>query len=69
MQTLVFNTTEKTVVVYQEHIGSYILFNHMNVTTVKVMTNHYEVIQKIDENTAIPVLRIPVEGTNMVITK
>jgi hypothetical protein len=69
MQTLVFNTTEKTVVVYQEHIGSNILFERQNVSTVKVVVNHYEVIQKIDENTTIPVLRIPIGGTNMVIEK
>jgi hypothetical protein len=73
MQTLVFNTTEKTVKVYEGHLeSSKILFNYENVPTVKCVGGdfqYYEVMQKNDEGKSEPVLRLPISNTNMVITK
>jgi hypothetical protein len=42
-----------------------------NISTVKVNVAHYEIMQKIndDTNSAIPVMRVPISNTNMIITK
>jgi len=70
MQTLVFNTTNKTVNVYQGHVGkSDLIFQFDNVPTVKVQEGYYEVMQKGDDERSIPILRLPVAATNMRIIK
>lgn len=70
MQTLVFNTTTKTVKVYKGHAEeSEILFTITNAPTVKVLENFYEVMQKDEFEKSTPVLRVPIENTNMVINK
>ena len=69
MQTLVFNTTTKTVKVYEgRHQDSYIIFSLDGVPTVKLKEGYYEVMQK-DFETSVPVLRLPISNTNMVIEK
>lgn len=68
MQTLFFYTTEKRVVLMSEIMGGYELISFDNVPTVKIEDGYYEVMQKTDTNT-IPVLRVPISNTNMLIKK
>jgi hypothetical protein len=73
MQTLTFNTTIKRVVLLSGSRGdSKVLETFDNVSTVKCSElGFYEIMQKLDENSisAIPVMRLPISNTNMVITK
>jgi hypothetical protein len=72
MQTLTFNTTTKQVQLLDGPRGNSITLETFdNVSTVKVNVAHYEIMQKIDENTisAIPVMRVPISNTNMIIIK
>ena len=71
MQTLIFNTTKKEVMVKN---GDTIMFVFLNVPTVKPMeSGYYEVYQKsedFDGNTStVPVFRAPIANTNMIIHK
>ncbi len=72
MQTLTFNTKLKTAVLNDGKRGnSKILESFEKITTVKVREGYYEVMQektKEDmETTAIPIFRVPISNTNMVI--
>jgi hypothetical protein len=73
MQTLVFNTTTKKVVLLSGRRGdSLILETFDNVSTVKCLeSGFYEIMQKQDEesNSSIPVMRVPIANTNMIIEK
>lgn len=71
MQTLVFNTTDKTVKFYKDSKEeSQILIQYNNVPTVKVQEGYYEVMYRTEEmQSPIPVLRVPVSNTNMFIEK
>jgi hypothetical protein len=70
MQTLVFNTTTKTVKVTENNLeDSKIIFQYENVPTVKVMDGWYEVMQKDEFDKSSPVLRVPIFNTNMIIKK
>jgi hypothetical protein len=73
MQTLVFNTTKKTIKVTEGNINdSKVLFEAENVSTVKVLPEGlYEVMQKAEAQsvTSIPVMRLPISNTNMLIEK
>jgi hypothetical protein len=72
MQTLTFNTTTKQVKLLDGPRGNSITLETFdNVSTVKVNVAHYEIMQKMDENTisAIPVMRVPISNTNMIIIK
>ena len=72
MQTLTFNTTTKQVQLLDGPRGnSSVLETFDNVSTVKVNVAHYEIMQKMDENaiSAIPVMRVPISNTNMLIIK
>ena len=73
MQTLVFNTTTKTVKVYEgKQEQSDIMYQFTNVPTVKVLESLYEVMQ-LDNSTSeekrVPVARFPISNTNMIINK
>ena len=73
MQTLVFNTTTKTVKVYEgKQEQSEIIYQFTNVPTVKVLDGLYEVMQ-LDNSTSeekrVPVARFPISNTNMIINK
>jgi len=70
MQTLVFNTTTKTIKLYDGpiDIGS-ILIELSNVPTVKPQEGYYEVMQKDEFERAFPVLRLGIQSTNMFIKK
>jgi hypothetical protein len=70
MQTLVFNTKNKTIVLTTGYRGDSTITEKMeNVTTVRCSElGYYEVMQKPNENTnAIPVMRLPIANTNMII--
>jgi len=72
MQTLTFNTTTKQVKLLDGTRGSSVVtetFN--NVSTVKIEDGFYQVMQKTNEdtNSAIPVMRVPIANTNMIIEK
>lgn len=70
MQTLIFNTTDKTVNVYTGQVEkSELMFQFDNVPTVKVQEGYYEVMQKGDDGFSVPILRLPISGTNMRIMK
>jgi hypothetical protein len=73
MQTLVFNTTTKKVVLLSGRRGdSEILETFDNVSTVKCLESGiYEIMRKQDEesNSSIPVMRVPMANTNMIIEK
>jgi hypothetical protein len=75
LQKLIFNTTDKTARVFSASMPDEIIFDLENVTTVKPLDGYYEVMQRIDSSSApsgysaIPVLRLPIVNTNMVIEK
>lgn len=76
MQTLVFNTTTKTVKLYEGIAEkSEVICSFENVPTVKIADNYYEVMQddvySISDNKAnrVPVLRVGIQTTNMLIKK
>ena len=73
MQTLTFNTTTKQVqLLNSERDNSKVLESFNNVSTVKCSEfGFYEVMQKLSEDSisAIPVMRVPIANTNMIITK
>ena len=76
MQTLVFNTTLKTVKIYEAEKYTKVLYDFDNIPTVKVKEEgqYYEVIQKgIDmmtsEERSLPIARFPIANTNMLIEK
>jgi hypothetical protein len=73
MQTLVFNTTTKEVTLLDgPTLKSNILESFTNVSTVKINeAGFYEVMQKTSDetNSTIPVMRVPISNTNMIIEK
>ena len=72
MQTLIFNTTTKEVTLLEGARGkSGILENFKNISTVKIEDGFYQVMQKTSEdtNSSIPVMRVPIANTNMIIEK
>jgi len=69
MQTLVFNTTTKTIKVYSDLKTMEIIHDLSNIPTVKVYENYYEVIQKDEFDKPYPVLRLPIDNTNMIIQR
>ena len=69
MQTLTFNsTTKKVQLLSGSRESGTILETFDNVPTVKVENGYYEVMQK-TELATIPVLRVPISNTNMLIQK
>lgn len=68
MQTLIFNTVEKTTELKSDIQGGYTFseFCFDNVSTVAVRNGFYEIMQKRVGNT-IPVARLPIDNTNMLI--
>lgn len=70
MQTLVFNTTKKFVILYEGARDEGKVIERMeNIPTVVVKETYYEVIQKKDPVYTLPVMRLPVSNTNMIIIK
>ena len=73
MQTLIFNTTLKTVKVLSNYRNTAdVMESFNNVPTVKCSElGFYEVMQKMDTESlgVIPVMRLPISKTNMIIVK
>jgi hypothetical protein len=72
MQTLVFNTSTKSVKLYEASVSSTILFTFDNVPTVKIEEGYYQVMQMDSTSTEekrVPVARFPIANTNMIIKK
>lgn len=73
MQTLTFNTTTKQVQLKNsERENSIVIESFNNVSTVKCSDfGFYEVMQKLSEDSisAVPVMRVPIANTNMIIIK
>ena len=72
MQTLTFNTTTKQVTLLDGPRGSSMITETFsNVSTVKIEDGFYQVMQKTSEdtNSSIPVMRVPISNTNMIIEK
>ena len=73
MQTLIFNTATKKVKLLSGSQGeSQVLETFDNVSTVKCSElGFYEVMQKQNDitTTSIPVMRLPISNTNMLIEK
>ena len=73
MQTLTFNTTTKQVQLLSDERGNSSVLEHFeNVSTVKCSElGFYEIMQKQNMETisAIPVMRVPISNTNMIISK
>ena len=73
MQTLTFNTTTKEVNLLDGPRGSStVMESFNNVSTVKMEGDgFYQVMQKTSEdtNSALPVMRVPISNTNMIIEK
>ena len=76
MQTLIIDTTKKQAILLNGPRGSStVIESFRDVSTVKVNVAHYEVMQKIGEDldwqdrSAIPVMRVPISNTNMIILK
>ena len=72
MQTLVFNTSTKSVKLYEGNESSPILYTFDSVPTVKIEDGYYQVMQ-VDgtsvEEKRVPVARFPIANTNMLIKK
>ncbi len=69
-QLLVFNSTKKTVELSSGFGAGDELLRFDNVPTVKVENGYYEVMQKSEETGGVvPVLRLPIANTNMLIQK
>jgi hypothetical protein len=71
-QTLVFDTTEKIATLHQGLLkNDSVIFEFKNVPTVKVENGYYEVMQKSEGSSSavVPVLRVPIANTNMLIQK
>jgi hypothetical protein len=72
MQTLTFNTTTKQVQLLDGPRGSStVMYSFNNVSTVKIEDGFYQVMQKTNEdtNSSLPVMRVPIANTNMIIEK
>jgi hypothetical protein len=73
MQTLTFNTTTKQVKLLSDDRGNSMTIETFdNVSTVRCSElGFYEIMQKLDPElyTAIPVMRVPIANTNMIIEK
>lgn len=70
MVTLVFNTSTKSIKLFDGNsINGTILLTMNQVPTVKVLEGYYEVRQIDETEKQIPVLRLPIANTIMVIEK
>jgi hypothetical protein len=68
LQLLVFNSTKKSVVLSSGFGAGDELVSFKDVPTVKIMDGYYEVMQ-IQGEQKVPVLRVPMANTNMLIQK
>ena len=73
MQTLVFNTTDKTVKLYEGiNEESKLVYAKNDRPTVRIEKGYYEVMQINGEylnKITTPIMRLPISNTNMLIEK
>ena len=72
MQTLLFNTTNKEIKLFDSSLHeSKLLFMFTDIPTVRMSSDGYYEVMKRDElnDRNIPVLRVPIANTNMVIER
>jgi hypothetical protein len=73
MQTLVFNSTNRTARLYQGKAeDSEILYHYESVPTLKIEDGYYQIMQTevtSSEDKRFPVARFPIANTNMLIKK
>ena len=72
MQTLLFNTTNKEVKLFSSSLHeSKLLLMFTDIPTVRMSSDGYYEVMKRDElnDRNIPVLRVPIANTNMVIER
>jgi|688.fasta_scaffold233646_2 hypothetical protein len=70
MQTLLFNTTTKTIKLFEgPNASGETILEMSQIPTVKIMEGFYEVRQSDELEKQIPVLRLPISNTNMLIKK
>ena len=69
MQTLIFNTFEKTTELRLDAQLSSLVSDYTfeNVSTVAVRDGYYEIMKKKSDGTTVPVARLPISNTNMLI--
>ena len=74
MQTLIFRTKSKTTTLYNDLLTREVIkdFSFDNVTTVTIRDTgtYYEIMRQVSPttNTTVPVARLPISMTNMLIT-
>jgi hypothetical protein len=68
LQLLVFDSTKKSVVLSSGFGVGDELVSFKDVSTVRILEGYYEVIQ-IQGEQKVPVLRVPISNTNMLIQK
>ena len=72
MQTLLFNTTNKEIKLFDSSLHeSKLLFMFTDIPTVRMSSDGYYEVMKRDElnDRNIPVLRVPIANTNMLIER
>ena len=73
MQTLVFNTTDKPVKLYEGiNEESKLVYTKNDIPTVRIEKGYYEVMQRQGEysgTVTTPIMRLPISNTNMLIEK
>lgn len=70
MQTLIFNTTTKTIKLVDGRTeGGSLLLEMGSIPTVKTLEGFYEVVQSDEFEKKYPVLRLPIANTNMIIKR
>jgi hypothetical protein len=72
MQTLLFNTTNKEIKLFDSSLHeSKLLFMFTDIPTVRMSSDGYYEVMKKDElnDRNIPVLRVPIANTNMLIER
>lgn len=74
MQTLTFNTKNKRIILVDGPRGnSKVLESFEDITTVKPTNGYYEIMQRVQNESsptgfsAVPIMRVPISNTNMVI--
>jgi hypothetical protein len=70
MQTLIFNTKDKTAGLYSDSTCTIIItnFTFSDVSTITPRSDgYYEIMKMVSINKTIPVARLPIHNTNMLI--
>ena len=70
MQTLIFNTEKKEIILYQgSRIDGKIIERRDSIPTVTVEKNYYQIMRKFETGETRPIMRLPISNTNMIIER